>query len=103
MTDYLNVPEELLDQVVEPWHPQLGDRVRIVLNGECQKVYGPLSRYGMGGVIGHPEAEDGLIGTVSPSNHPSIPGHPYLVIFDYGPLTAIHYAACELEPLDEGT
>lgn len=103
MIDYLNVPEEMLDRPIEPWEPKVGDRVRIVLNGECKGIKSKLgSRFDR-----HQPEEGGLIGiVVEPSvveDNEFTRTHPYLVKFmgfSHGIWGAI-YAACELEPLTD--
>lgn len=111
MIDYLNVPEHLLNQPIEPWQPQIGDRVRVRLNGECQAAF--VSRFGTGQAFGtssHIAESDGEIGTVSVFGELLIsnPDHPFTVEFDKLIWSASEasfffgaaYAACELEPLE---
>lgn len=105
MIDYLNVPEDMLDQPVEPWQPNFGDRVRVLPSiAECtlRTPHGES----------HFDVEVGRLGTVSlagGSPEADACGHTFCVIWDdnipdkdapnghgwYGSM----YAACELEPL----
>jgi hypothetical protein len=109
--DYLNVPTEMLDQPIEPWTPKIGDRVRVVLNGECQFQAHPESHAAASGELrGHFDHEHGRTGTVVEPDHDAeffaAQDHHYLVMYDEEvPLpdgyvcTGDYYAACELEPL----
>lgn len=97
----------------EPWQPKVGDRVRVRLSGECQAV---CIYYRRAGAPLHKNIPDGRIGTVV-EGHPMIDandarlhardGHTYPVEFDdavlapYGFIVGSHFAATELEPLDD--
>lgn len=104
--DFLHVPPELLDRPFEPWLPRIGDRVRVVLNGECQVPAPPHLRHR--GHVGHYDGEQGLIGVVvgletavidlESATWAMAHGHPIAVKF--GPRFGGWYAACELEPLE---
>ena len=113
----------------EPWKPELGDRVRVRLSGECQDTpsefdYPTQSPIHVGWMQtlmrqvgwpdrGHPSAIEGTIGTVDQITHELedlIPdwwhGHWYSVWFDTPVvlgagvvLSGIQLAAVELEPL----
>ena len=107
----------------EPWHPQLGDRVRVRLSGECP-VTPPEAEFKPESFTasvmreidwpekGHPEQLDGVEGTVDKITHEMDDvvdwwhGHWYGVWFDQpvkfegGILChGLGFAAVELEPL----
>lgn len=54
----------------EPWVPEIGQRVRVCLSGECQLKPCPNSYYEQIGQVGHPEYENGLTGTVTHFERP---------------------------------
>lgn len=97
------------DAVVEPWHPKIGDRVRVRLNGECQLQF-PATAPGR---LADHESFDGYTGTVvqPPWNLDPVAiaflgsqGHSYAVKFDPGQSTVWagdFFAACELELLED--
>lgn len=102
------------DAIYEPWTPAIGDRVRVVLNGECRVTFRPRDERGPHGprFEGHPEeqlvlAGAVLIGTVvdPPSGFRGNYGHHCYVRYDTptripdGAVIGCWYAACELEPL----
>lgn len=110
--DYLNPPDELLYQPIEPWTPRVGDRVRVVINPECRLRPHPESyEPATAGLLGHYPFENGRVGTVVlPENavdgdaeYFAAQGHPYLVEYDIPfvvadfTCTMDFYAACELE------
>jgi len=115
MVDYLNPPPEMLDRPIEPWHPQIGNRVRVVLNGECRIRSHPECHEFARGLVGHMAEEHGRIGVVVEPEPMlsedvawfSAQGHPYLVWYDESFEVAEYtvicdfYAAIELEPLDD--
>ena len=108
-------PRDPLDRVIEPWHPVPGDRVRVVINGECRHVFRKWDAFGPGyeDIVGHPPEQDGATGTVQDISGylkriraPSVlEHHPYLVRFDgWGGINGVTmavYSAGELELLDE--
>lgn len=114
MINYLHPPAHLLDQPIEPHALQIGDRVRVVLNGECTflaqrqyPIFGPH-----GAPAPHSPEFDGRTGVVIPAplwvDRSLIRAdHPYAVKFD-DPYFSMgrecegsHFAACELELLEE--
>ena len=85
---------------------RVGDRVRVRLSAECQKV--PLKRSAQaewGVTKGHCDWEDGLIGVVRHIrnvDHPATrEGHPFSVVWDIrrDGYSGAHYAAIELESI----
>lgn len=98
------------EAVWEPWQPEVGQRVRIRLSGECPIEY----RHAEAGYdrirkviepVGHNPDESGRVGTVSAVQREERGGHYYMV--DYDRLlwqddmwwAGAVYAAIELEPL----
>lgn len=97
----------------EPWLPQVGDRVRVRLSGECRIEHD--------GEKGHPAVIDGATGVVTTLHAPlclivgtclyADQGHGYFVDLDVpvsdlpdeptNLLVGTHLAAIELEPLDD--
>lgn len=100
----------------EPWKPQVGDRVRVTLNPECQREMPTWStQYQIQRPYGHPPDVDGRTGVVvspwvwSKCTERSVQaaesmGHPYWVRFDDDPtgrrLQGDNLAAAELELLE---
>lgn len=92
---------------VEPWKPQIGQRVRCVPSPECDVTW-----LTSGVPQGHPPEETGVWGTVDqmPDRFLSEPwarSHPYAVRFDCPGIKVNGewwwggmFAAIELEPLD---
>lgn len=101
----------------EPWQPQIGQRVRVRLSGECQWKYPEI---GLTGGFGHAPEMDGRTGVIR--KHPcpdmervahdaQVDGHGYNVQFDGELITyelAIEhvwlsqcFAAIELEPVSD--
>jgi hypothetical protein len=121
MIDYLNVPEHLLYQPIEPYSFKVGDRVRVRLNGECVS---PPNEEGL--ALGYPhrhfDGENGRLGTIDAIDSSEFEPnhwnhtHRYSVLFDEPLLLeflrprlpstveavagSATFAACELEPLD---
>lgn len=102
-------------QFWEPWQPQVGDRVRVMLSPECRAVFRSRwadSRQLMNAPsLTHIAGEDGRVGTVIDIEHADediAPGHIYLTQFDRPVFSsavglfaeASTFAAVELEPLD---
>ena len=97
-----------LDAPWQPWTPQVGDRVRISVSGECRasnQPDSPLSRAGV--TTGHAPEEDGMTGTVvGVSNDHRRERHPYRVWFDRQVFVGgswcngDYYAPAELELLE---
>ena len=95
----------------QPWRPQFGQRVRLRLSGECERVWPCCNAEDK--VVGHPEVVGGATGTVTfcPAHincASKYPDHPYLVRLDqtvmcpHGQaIVAAHFAALELDPLDD--
>ncbi len=112
--DWDSLTPEQLNQPVEPWHPKPGDRVRVRVNGECTHS-GPVEAMLTGDFLAeggpHEEIEDGRPGVVVilPSTDASDVTHPYAVTYDEPfwserdqlLIRGAHYAAAELEPLEE--
>lgn len=98
MTDFWDVPEAMLDQPVCTWEPQVGDRVRIWVNPECDgEPEGPYDG------THDPHIVNGCTGRVIPrmegvEYRPEY-RHIVNVAFDKPWCRAIsaHYAAAELE------
>lgn len=112
----------------EPWQPEIGQRVRVKLNGECQvEAHGAAppptvsddelrsmmqagedvaNRYYRDEwITGHPEVVNGVSGTVTSVDRRSdMAGHYYRVMFDQtvepGALIGIDLAAVELEAIN---
>lgn len=90
------------EEVLEPWWPKVGDRVRIVIGPECnghREGHGAAREYERSGITGtvlDPEFVPGRVG-------PRTLHHDYIVLWDH-PWSEGYkggcYAACELEPLD---
>ena len=107
----------------EPWHPEVGQRVRVRLSGECRRPLHPEApARAEGGVeYGHPEEFDGAIGRVSDALkvYGLIAGFDYIQeVLDWNAKYGHYYnvemempwpggwsdgcfAAIELEPIDE--
>ena len=94
----------------EPWHPEVGQRVRVRLSGECRAPLEPLSGgLRVGATYRHPQEFDGLSGTVIETRDKFYEnsGHQYHVQLDTHvwvngePFWLDHFAAIELEPIDE--
>lgn len=112
MSDLLSItdPAELAKPWA-PWTPQVGDRVRVRLSGECQIVYpkaeqlsGEILEHG----LGHSDAENGAVGVVLAPRHElnsathtiHVGFHEWVPAADGVPMHASYYAAAELEPLE---
>jgi hypothetical protein len=101
--DYLNPPDELLYQPIEPWHPRVGDRVRVVLNLEC-RAESDVWRDGRFEFehVGHEQTEHGAVGVVTEDCGDEYT-HRYMVLFNHpipwrnGTCKDAAYAASELE------
>lgn len=110
--------DEPEQRFVKSWQPRVGQRVRIVLNGECQLRPCEGSYYARIGQIGHPSYEQGLTGTVSSfhdvteAEHDVMAQQGHLIDVEYdrhvyptlpdGRLArGGTYCAFELEPLDD--
>lgn len=92
-------------QYWEPWTPEVGQRVRVRLSGECQFAE---QNGGAHTVYIEPFSEDGVIGRAVPAVWPTAleAGHAYFVAFEDGQGAASSgrggwYAAMELEPIGE--
>ena len=91
----------------EPWHPQVGDRVRVRMRGECQAIPPASSAFGQEednhGVVAF---LDGEMGVVKGFDGP-MPGHSYVVLMDaryplYGrDWGYCDFAAIELEKIED--
>lgn len=93
----------------EPWHPEIGQRVRIRLHGECQLKHLPNAM-----APTHNLAHDKTTGTIVPFtprdnvNEAALEnsrqqGHRFAVLFAtpiHGDIGG-HFAAIELEPIEE--
>lgn len=105
------------NQLEEAWVPDslqarltVGAKVRVRLRGECDRENMPGSHYQENGIRGHALWLDGKTGVISEPylGHPSpYPSHPYFVRWDEPYLieerraVGEHFAAAELEPLEE--
>ena len=99
-----------LDAPWQPWTPQVGDRVRVRLSGECRRENDPNSPLSGAGVLeGHTLLRHGMTGTVDRlCRHSDCVryGHVYTVILDEpirlgdDEYRADCFAAAELEPLE---
>lgn len=99
----------------EPWHPEVGQRVRIRLNGECDiPTWWVKGEKVVDFGNGHLDIENNCVGTIIECpfterdgycRHVEV-GHPYAVVIDGGisqsgvRIRGAHYAALELEPVD---
>ena len=97
----------------EPWQPEVGQRVRVHLSGECQRLMETrVERLPFGGreLTGHPQEMDGVTGIVVPIEPwmDITADHPYVVRFDeplrlpeygVGRCLGTVFAAIELEPV----
>jgi hypothetical protein len=98
----------------EPWIPRVGQRVRVVLGGECAAIPDADSPLAHQGGHGHSAWQHGLLGVVdeiaTAESDPDLvaQGHRYAVLWDEPHvderglwLGGAVYAACELLPIDD--
>lgn len=113
--DWLELsPEAARSMVIEPWHPEVGQRVCVVSNMECQHRYqyaGVRDATDPSYAAGVPhrwETEHGKLGTIleAPQWAGKHNGHFYLVSFDQPLPLGLNmiggqmYAASELEEVE---
>lgn len=85
---------------------KVGDRVRVRLSGECNRVWAAESALANEAIVGHPDEWNGRLGTVVPAVRPELfSHHPVGVEVEGDPVTlggivyqSGRFAACELEP-----
>ncbi len=117
--DWDSLTPEQLKQPYRPWRPKVGDRVRVRLSPECDwntRTTDMFTGRKMATGGPHDDEEDGRVGTVDQlryeaplSEREAEETHPYAVTFD-DPYWSVrdrlliqgaHFAASELEPLEE--